>query len=305
MVTFPAGLPRSFHAAWLACHELAIHLPGPQDLDGPRWPDAVVRFCVWAREGALAAAEDAVQKVAGNLGETSLALTLVAASRRLFETCSPAAPTSPRGKVWDMRRFEPRRTLRPIELPLPVQEYEAAVRDQITRRGGQDCLDPLRGLTPEGLLGAIEDEFCQAALSKPQGAAAIPESVPEQGSPVSDPVMAAPVPVASEVGGAEDRLPMNVVPSPSDNQGSEERPSLGPNPEHDRSKEYRIPPEYRTRPMSLQEAARFMGYEKSRGRKLLRSAIKSGKVECEQLSRQQFIFDRRMFPKEAWRKVIP
>jgi hypothetical protein len=70
-----------------------------------------------------------------------------------------------------------------------------------------------------------------------------------------------------------------------------------------------IPPEHRTRPMSMAEAAKLMGYTATKdGQKIrrikkavdiLRSSIKDGTVAHEALNRKQHIFDRRQFPKEA------
>jgi hypothetical protein len=69
----------------------------------------------------------------------------------------------------------------------------------------------------------------------------------------------------------------------------------------------RIPPARRTRPLSISEAARLMGYrgnKKQAGKKLKR-AMKAGAVASEMLSRQQFIFDRSDFPEEAQPRVAP
>jgi hypothetical protein len=67
----------------------------------------------------------------------------------------------------------------------------------------------------------------------------------------------------------------------------------------------KIPPELRTRPMTLQEGARLMGYTGSRIARQLRSAMDAEAIAYEKLTRQSFIFDRRSFPKESWPEVIP
>jgi hypothetical protein len=66
----------------------------------------------------------------------------------------------------------------------------------------------------------------------------------------------------------------------------------------------RIRPEYRTRPMTLREAARLMGYGQSKdASERLRAAIKAGAVPCETLTRQQHIFSKKAFPSEAQGKL--
>jgi hypothetical protein len=71
----------------------------------------------------------------------------------------------------------------------------------------------------------------------------------------------------------------------------------------------RIRPEDRTRPMTLQEASRFSGHAKGKstkqGVKDLRAAIDGGLIDCESLTRQQHVFNRRQFPKEAWPRITP
>jgi hypothetical protein len=63
----------------------------------------------------------------------------------------------------------------------------------------------------------------------------------------------------------------------------------------------KIPPAKRTRPMSLREAARFMGYGTSRdAAEKLRAAIDAGAVLCETLTRQQHVFSLDDFPKKQW-----
>jgi len=134
----------------------------------------------------LEAADEAVQKSAGHLREPSLALTLVAVSRRLFETCSPAPRMSPGGEAWDRRRFRRTRVYQPIELEFPAHEYEAAVRTQITLAGVRDCLAPLQGFTPDDLLAALEKEIGQAAIAAPPGAGTVAGVVAEHRPPIVD-----------------------------------------------------------------------------------------------------------------------
>jgi hypothetical protein len=67
----------------------------------------------------------------------------------------------------------------------------------------------------------------------------------------------------------------------------------------------KIPPEQRTRPMTLQEAARLMGYAQSKRAEILSKSIKDGTVLAEKLSRQSYIFSCGDFPKTVWSKVVP
>jgi hypothetical protein len=61
-----------------------------------------------------------------------------------------------------------------------------------------------------------------------------------------------------------------------------------------------IPPEYRTKPMSLRKAARLMGFTDSKdGAEYLRAAIRDGSIRCESLTRQTHVFDKRQFPGDA------
>jgi hypothetical protein len=80
-------------------------------------------------------------------------------------------------------------------------------------------------------------------------------------------------------------------------------------PARDEQEKKRIPVNHRTVPMTLTEAAALMGYARSRSRekarKMLREAIGNGAVKCEKLDRQQFVFDRRDFPKEVQQKLGP
>jgi hypothetical protein len=70
-----------------------------------------------------------------------------------------------------------------------------------------------------------------------------------------------------------------------------------------------IRPEDRTRPMTLLEAARYMGYCRTRDEKAavkaLRAAVDSGVVAYERLTRKQHVFSRRDFPKEVWPRIAP
>jgi hypothetical protein len=82
---------------------------------------------------------------------------------------------------------------------------------------------------------------------------------------------------------------------------AEDMRRLDPSPPASRS---RIPPAKRTRPMTLREAARFMGYGSSRdAAERLRAAIAAGSVQCESLTRQQHVFHLDDFPSEKWPNV--
>jgi hypothetical protein len=66
----------------------------------------------------------------------------------------------------------------------------------------------------------------------------------------------------------------------------------------------RIPPEDRTRPMTLKEAAQLMGYEGGKqGASRLSQAIDSGAVKAESRTRQQYVFTKQDFPKEVWQRL--
>jgi hypothetical protein len=64
-----------------------------------------------------------------------------------------------------------------------------------------------------------------------------------------------------------------------------------------------IPCQFRTRPLSLTEAAKLLGYRRNRtnrqAAKILRGTIDVGGLKCEKRGRQQYIFDRRDFPRES------
>jgi hypothetical protein len=69
-----------------------------------------------------------------------------------------------------------------------------------------------------------------------------------------------------------------------------------------------IPPEDRTRPMTMAEAARFMGYTQMKrkqkaGVRALRAAMNSGAVAFERLTRQQYVFSRKAFGEKVWPKI--
>jgi hypothetical protein len=68
-----------------------------------------------------------------------------------------------------------------------------------------------------------------------------------------------------------------------------------------------IPPNQRTRPMTLREAARLMGYTERRSEKdavkVLRASITAGMVLCESLTRQQHVFSKKQFPAESVRNA--
>jgi hypothetical protein len=71
-----------------------------------------------------------------------------------------------------------------------------------------------------------------------------------------------------------------------------------------RKRRTRIPREHRTRPMSYREAARLMGYGRSKdAAERLIAAVRNGAVAQEPLTRKQHIFDRRDFPPESQSKI--
>jgi hypothetical protein len=69
----------------------------------------------------------------------------------------------------------------------------------------------------------------------------------------------------------------------------------------------RIPSSQRTRPMTLAEAARLMGYKGDRQSvtRQLKAAINAGAVRGEKRNRQSYIFDRNDFPEESQQKTLP
>jgi len=68
-----------------------------------------------------------------------------------------------------------------------------------------------------------------------------------------------------------------------------------------------IPPEQRTRPLGIAEAARLMGHKGARKKagESLRRAMDGGAVKFVRLTRQSYIFDRREFPAKAHPKLDP
>jgi hypothetical protein len=64
-----------------------------------------------------------------------------------------------------------------------------------------------------------------------------------------------------------------------------------------------IPPQFRTRPLGVEEAAVLMGYKSRRPARSLRSAMKRGKFPFEELTRQSYVFDVRKFPPTAQASV--
>ncbi|MHB1422344.1 MAG: hypothetical protein ACYC3I_03940 [Gemmataceae bacterium] len=68
--------------------------------------------------------------------------------------------------------------------------------------------------------------------------------------------------------------------------------------------EEKIPPGERTRPMTLKDAARFMGKGGTKaGVKLVRALIKSGVIPCISITRQTHIFRKSDFPSEVRSKI--
>jgi len=68
-----------------------------------------------------------------------------------------------------------------------------------------------------------------------------------------------------------------------------------------------IPPERRTCPLALSEAALLMGYpgDKKQAAKQLKRAMEQGAIRYKQLTRQSFVFDREDFPAEARSRLLP
>jgi site-specific DNA-cytosine methylase len=81
----------------------------------------------------------------------------------------------------------------------------------------------------------------------------------------------------------------------------EKKEPAEPDMDERKARQKKIPPTKRTRPMSLREAARLMGYGASRdAAEKLRAAIDTGAVPCETLTRQQHVFSLDDFPKKRW-----
>jgi hypothetical protein len=78
---------------------------------------------------------------------------------------------------------------------------------------------------------------------------------------------------------------------------------------HDEADEHRqptIPPEHRTRPLGVAEAARLMGHGTGRqAGAILRRAMDASAVAYHRLTRQRYVFDRREFPAAAQPKLTP
>lgn len=72
------------------------------------------------------------------------------------------------------------------------------------------------------------------------------------------------------------------------------------------SRRSRIPPKYRTKPMSYKAAARHLGKPggKDAGEWLAKS-VADGEYTCEHVSRQNHVFDLRQFPQSAYRFIRP
>jgi hypothetical protein len=89
-------------------------------------------------------------------------------------------------------------------------------------------------------------------------------------------------------------------------QGPPAESNAAPGSESNTAKRTKIPPENRTKPLSLKEAARWMGYGRdNKAVKNLRAAMDAGAVDHEKLTRQQHIFSREAFSKEIWPQVAP
>jgi hypothetical protein len=107
-------------------------------------------------------------------------------------------------------------------------------------------------------------------------------------------------------------LPKRVQPSettptpPADIESKNRITATDANPATDNGK---VPPEERTRPMNLQEAAKLMGYARMRNSKkavdTLREAMDNRIIPFERINRQCYIFNRQNVPKEVWSKLTP
>jgi hypothetical protein len=65
----------------------------------------------------------------------------------------------------------------------------------------------------------------------------------------------------------------------------------------------KTPPEERTGPMTLKEAARLMAYGGDKPAEQLRAAIDIGAVMAEKINRQSYVFSRSFFPKNVWDRL--
>jgi len=67
-----------------------------------------------------------------------------------------------------------------------------------------------------------------------------------------------------------------------------------------------IPAEYRTKAMSKQQAAAYLGHANpDSGVRWLNQCIQDGTIRCEQLSRQSYVFDMRQFPAKFQAVIVP
>jgi hypothetical protein len=71
------------------------------------------------------------------------------------------------------------------------------------------------------------------------------------------------------------------------------------------AKQNPIPRERRTRPMTLSEAARFMGLSGSKPGEQLKRQIDAGRAVAHKLSRQSYVFDVNDFPGSVQEKIRP
>jgi hypothetical protein len=68
----------------------------------------------------------------------------------------------------------------------------------------------------------------------------------------------------------------------------------------------KIPPAYRTKPMSFRRAARLLGKGSSRdAAEWLSKSVQDKSYRCEHITRQNHVFDKRQFPKSIWPKLEP
>lgn len=69
----------------------------------------------------------------------------------------------------------------------------------------------------------------------------------------------------------------------------------------------RISADVRTRPMTLGEAAKYLGRVGSKKdcAAWLRNCINEGTIRCESIGRQSHVFDKTQFPETAWPKLLP
>jgi hypothetical protein len=68
-----------------------------------------------------------------------------------------------------------------------------------------------------------------------------------------------------------------------------------------------IPPEQRTRPMSISEAGHLMGHKgnKKQVAKIMKGAMTGKAIRWEKFSRQRYVFDRTQFCQEVHSKLAP